>query len=246
MCGRQSPVLCSAVCPQAGQHPKGHNSPELLRAWSAPQPQVSLCPTIAKARSPASSRRAQGCSPGASPGHTAHSSFRSEAGHPGQEAPSLSAAPRGHCSTLRTELSPDALLQLLKLKRVTRNVEEEMVTHLCPCLGNPGDRGAWWATVRGASPSQTRLSDRALLAVANYFPFPKIKNKRECFLRYFNKTLYFEIIKPGRQQTPRALHPASLHTHSRNTGDTDISVTPKNTKCWYKPLGSLRAHSPKA
>ena len=27
------------------------------------------------------------------------------------------------------------------------------------CLGNPMDRGAWWATVRGVTKSQTRLSN---------------------------------------------------------------------------------------
>ena len=27
------------------------------------------------------------------------------------------------------------------------------------CLGNPIDRGAWWATVHGVTKSQTRLSD---------------------------------------------------------------------------------------
>ena len=27
------------------------------------------------------------------------------------------------------------------------------------CLGNPMDRGAWWATVHGVAESQTRLSD---------------------------------------------------------------------------------------
>ena len=27
------------------------------------------------------------------------------------------------------------------------------------CLGNPMDRGYWWATVPGVSKSQTRLSD---------------------------------------------------------------------------------------
>ena len=27
------------------------------------------------------------------------------------------------------------------------------------CLGNPIDRGAWWATVLGATKSQTRLGD---------------------------------------------------------------------------------------
>ena len=28
-----------------------------------------------------------------------------------------------------------------------------------PCLENPMDRGAWWATVRGVARSRTRLSD---------------------------------------------------------------------------------------
>ena len=27
------------------------------------------------------------------------------------------------------------------------------------CLGNPMDRGAWWATVHGVTKSQIRLSD---------------------------------------------------------------------------------------
>ena len=27
------------------------------------------------------------------------------------------------------------------------------------CLGNPMDRGAWWATVHGVAKSRTRLSD---------------------------------------------------------------------------------------
>ena len=29
----------------------------------------------------------------------------------------------------------------------------------CSCLGNPMDRGAWWAAVHGVTKSQTRLSD---------------------------------------------------------------------------------------
>ena len=28
-----------------------------------------------------------------------------------------------------------------------------------PCLGNPTDRGAWWATVCGVAKSRTRLND---------------------------------------------------------------------------------------
>ena len=30
-----------------------------------------------------------------------------------------------------------------------------------PCLENPMDRGAWWATVHGVTKSRTRLSNRA-------------------------------------------------------------------------------------
>ena len=29
----------------------------------------------------------------------------------------------------------------------------------CSCLGNPMDRGAWWATFHGVAKSQTQLSD---------------------------------------------------------------------------------------
>ena len=29
----------------------------------------------------------------------------------------------------------------------------------CSCLGNPMDRGAWWAEVHGVAKSQTRLSN---------------------------------------------------------------------------------------
>jgi len=35
-------------------------------------------------------------------------------------------------------------------------LEEEMATHSkYSCLGNPMDRGAWWATVHGVAKSQT-------------------------------------------------------------------------------------------
>ena len=30
-------------------------------------------------------------------------------------------------------------------------LEEEMVTHQYSCLGNPMDRGVWWATVHGVT-----------------------------------------------------------------------------------------------
>ena len=32
----------------------------------------------------------------------------------------------------------------------------------CACVGNPMDRGAWWATVHGVAKSQTQLSMLAL------------------------------------------------------------------------------------
>ena len=34
------------------------------------------------------------------------------------------------------------------------------------CLGNPMDRGAWWATVHGVAKSQIRLSTHALVDVS--------------------------------------------------------------------------------
>ena len=36
-------------------------------------------------------------------------------------------------------------------------LEEEMATHLVFLLGNPKDRGIWWATVHGVTKSQTQL-----------------------------------------------------------------------------------------
>ena len=42
------------------------------------------------------------------------------------------------------------------LPRLGRSPGEEL--HYS-CLGNPMDRGAWWATVRGVTESQKGLSD---------------------------------------------------------------------------------------
>ena len=36
-------------------------------------------------------------------------------------------------------------------------LEKEMATHLCSCLKNPKDGGAWWAAVYGVTQSWTRL-----------------------------------------------------------------------------------------
>ena len=39
-------------------------------------------------------------------------------------------------------------------------LEKEIVTHCSIfCLGNPMDRGAWWAIVHGVTTSQTQLRD---------------------------------------------------------------------------------------
>ena len=44
------------------------------------------------------------------------------------------------------------------------------------CLGNPMDRGAWWATVHGVAKSQTRLkrldSNKAVSVYHGEGPFP--------------------------------------------------------------------------
>ena len=34
-------------------------------------------------------------------------------------------------------------------------LEKEMATHSSSCLGNPRNRGAWWATVHGVAKSWT-------------------------------------------------------------------------------------------
>lgn len=161
VCGRHSPGLCLAVCAQARQHPKGHNSPELLRGQSAPQPQVSV-PTTAKVQSPACSRRAQGCRAGApTPGHAAHSSGL-KPGFLGRKPIPCLQLP-GDAAPLRTKLPPDALLQLFKLKRATRAVEGRAAL-------KPHGRRSLVSRSMG-SQNWTRLSDQALHAAANYF-FP--------------------------------------------------------------------------
>ena len=45
--------------------------------------------------------------------------------------------------------------------KIYSNIEKEMATHPLqyPCLENPMDRGAWWATVHGVPNSWTRLND---------------------------------------------------------------------------------------
>ena len=36
-------------------------------------------------------------------------------------------------------------------------LEKEMATHLCSCLENPRDGGAWWVAIYGVAQSRTRL-----------------------------------------------------------------------------------------
>ena len=44
-------------------------------------------------------------------------------------------------------------------------LEGEMATHSSSCLGNPMDRGAWWAAVHQVAKSWTPLSMHAQLGV---------------------------------------------------------------------------------
>ena len=49
-----------------------------------------------------------------------------------------------------------------RVKRLPARPEtrfDPWVGKIYSCLGNPMDRGTWWATVHGVSKSQTRLSD---------------------------------------------------------------------------------------
>ena len=69
---------------------------------------------------------------------------------------------------------PHILLPQLPLYApVTTNLGEGNGTPLqYSCLGNPMDRGAWWAAVHGVTKSQTRLSDFPFT-----FHFPALEKK---------------------------------------------------------------------
>ena len=74
------------------------------------------------------------------------------------------------------------------------------------CLGNPIDRGAWWATVRGVTQSRTRLSDShfciyRLLSLSNTIVVKIIKiinyNNKKTLLgkhRYFTMYLTYNVL----------------------------------------------------
>ena len=57
------------------------------------------------------------------------------------------------------------------------------------CLGNPMDRGAWWATLHGVAMSQTRLSD--LIQVGHSFP-----SKEKCLLISWLQSASAVILEP--------------------------------------------------
>ena len=49
-----------------------------------------------------------------------------------------------------------------------RALEKEMATHLCSCLENPRDGGAWWAAVYGVTQSRTRLKRLSSSSISYY------------------------------------------------------------------------------
>ena len=52
------------------------------------------------------------------------------------------------------------------------------------CLGNPMDRGAWWATIHGVAMSQTRLSDQTTTTTAHFISSLKILQARPVTLSW--------------------------------------------------------------
>ena len=58
----------------------------------------------------------------------------------------------------------------------------------CSCLGNPMDRGAWWATVHGVSHSQTWLSDQQEISIMNRIYLHSFKESKgtESFFFFFD------------------------------------------------------------
>ena len=76
-----------------------------------------------------------------------------------------------HSSTLASKIpwmGDPGRLQSMGWQRVRHNwgtslsffysslLEKEMATHSCPCLENPMNRGAWWATVYGVAMDMTK------------------------------------------------------------------------------------------
>ena len=75
-------------------------------------------------------------------------------------------------------------------------LEKEMATHSCPCLENPMNRGAWWATVYGVAMDMTntnththihtiRWHEVKLRGNSTYFRYLLIINEKANLLRNF-------------------------------------------------------------
>lgn len=97
---------------------------------------------------------------------------------------------------------------------------------------------------QGLTESDATEQPRTIRSSQSPFPFPKINNKRECFIRHFNKTSDLKLTRcnlDSNIQTPRALHPASPHTHK--TQETDVSVAPKD-KLQVQAAGLFRGSWP--
>ena len=65
-----------------------------------------------------------------------------------------------------------------------------------PCLENPMDKGAWWATVHGVTKSQTRLSDTATTMRGAFCPSFNQKSLQvlSLFLKIIMTSLFGTVI----------------------------------------------------
>ena len=65
------------------------------------------------------------------------------------------------------------------------------------CLGNPMDRGAWWATVHGVSKSQTQLSNLACTYCSDLRlgqEMPQVTVRQRCGLPDVKKILQYPFL----------------------------------------------------
>ena len=101
-----------------------------------------------------------------------------------------------------------------------------------PCLGNPMDRGAWWATVHGVAESQTRLSmhthmvfpcvilyllSRGMKSLCQTTVWPKGTTVLHAFLFTLRSTVLFH--RQGNRFRIQMLHTcqgSSLQMHSQH------------------------------
>ena len=52
-------------------------------------------------------------------------------------------------------------------------LEVEMASHMCSCLKNPRDRGAWWATVHGVTKEMNSTEQASTKQTMMIFTFKK-------------------------------------------------------------------------